>query len=147
MATTTSQDVEQGPTQPLLGNDQDAGFNVDHWSRRVARIVYTSFSHLGASLLFGLVTSVCLKAFGHAIALALMILFIGFLVLAYYGFVNMNWASLGTVVGRNINVRRDGNVSLKDVSDAFTNIFTWTISWGMISVVGFAVGFYIGWLL
>ncbi len=120
------------PLRHAASLEADSSFDTDHWTRRAARVTYAAVCHFGATLLFGLVTAVCLKVlglmgdtsmgigtgreshqsshetafasisfpahplgvqwFGHAMALALILLFVGFLVLAYYGYVNLNWA-------------------------------------------------------
>mmetsp|Transcript_31797 Transcript_31797/g.70620 ORF Transcript_31797/g.70620 Transcript_31797/m.70620 type:complete len:150 (+) Transcript_31797:110-559(+) len=144
-----TQDLEN-QTQPLLPNSTETK-DVEHWTKRTARSLYASITHVGASLLFGLVTAICLKSVGQTLAIALVLLFIGFQVLAYYGFVNFKWSSVVSNVGsglsRTMDINNDGRVDLQDVRLACTSFWKWVISWGVLSVAGFALGFYLGWKL
>lgn len=55
----------QGDVETPLLLSNSAEVEPEHASRRAARAAYTAICHFGASLLFGLVTAVCMKVRGR----------------------------------------------------------------------------------
>lgn len=58
--------------------------------------------------LLGLLASVALKLFGPPIATAVVLVFVLVLVLAWYGFVPLNWRAVTTAFLRGLDADGDG---------------------------------------
>ncbi|KAF5839989.1 hypothetical protein DUNSADRAFT_18149, partial [Dunaliella salina] len=96
-----------------------------------------------------------LKTLGTSIAIAVLLIFVAINVLAYYGYVNVNWQSLGknvsqtvrTQLNSQLNINTDRGVELQDVGGACKRIGVWVLSFGLPSVLSFSVGFWLGWFV
>lgn len=145
-------DPEVGTTGVPLLQDSSAPTRPDvyvrePWHQQAARATYNFLTHIGSCILFGILTAMGLKVFGQAIAMALVLLFIAFQVLAYYGYVSMNWAGVRSAVYRRMDLNQDGNVTMADCYTLCERTFKAVMGWGVPSVGGFLLGFWLGWKL
>jgi uncharacterized membrane protein (Fun14 family) len=134
-----TQDVEQ-QQQPLL---EPSGAGRDTL-RRVSTQAYAWLSHVATCTLLGLLSAVALKLFGPPIATAVFLLFVLVLVLAWYGFVPLNWRTVTTAFLRQLDLDRDGRLGVSDVRSLFTGLYKFVFGFGLSSVGGFALGFWLG---
>mmetsp|Transcript_9821 Transcript_9821/g.24487 ORF Transcript_9821/g.24487 Transcript_9821/m.24487 type:complete len:157 (-) Transcript_9821:265-735(-) len=152
-------DPEAGTTEPLLAQQPAVGTSTGpnpvvvvseappqepSWLR-LLRKAHSQISNVGTSMLLGLGTAFALKTIGQSVAIALVLLFIGLQVLAYYGFVNFNWRSVGGAVVRQLDLNADGRVDIHDCSIVCKRVVTWSLAWGIPAVLGFMLGFWLGW--
>ncbi|KAL6756994.1 hypothetical protein V8C86DRAFT_2633927 [Haematococcus lacustris] len=142
-------------TQPLLPQPDGPAslpgvvLEGEHWSKAYARQAYAALTNLATSLFCGVVAGFGLKTIGQSVAIALVLLFIGIQILAYYGYVDFKWRmaarQVGGVVVGQLDVNKDGRVDLQDVTHAVQRFAYWALSWGVPSVLGFTLGFWFGW--
>mmetsp|Transcript_3110 Transcript_3110/g.8217 ORF Transcript_3110/g.8217 Transcript_3110/m.8217 type:complete len:145 (+) Transcript_3110:131-565(+) len=140
-------DAEQGDIPLLQSNNEQE--QQEHWTKSSARKLYGSLSHCALGAFLGLLTAIGLKTIGTSIAIAVLLIFVAINVLAYYGYVNVNWRSLGKNVSQTVRARLDLNtdrgIELQDVGGACKRIGVWCLSFGLPSVLSFSVGFWLGW--
>lgn len=67
------------------------------------------------------------QSIGQTIAMAVVLLFVAFQILAYYGYVNVNWNQLGSSIGRTMDLTTEsGRFDVKRVK---------TTVWGLITKI------------
>ncbi|KAF8068249.1 hypothetical protein HT031_001936 [Scenedesmus sp. PABB004] len=139
MAAPGQQDLEAA-AQPLL----EPSAPRRDWKRSVATSAYAWLSHTATCVLLGLLSAVALKLFGPPIASAVVLLSVAVLILAYYGYVNLNWKSVTTAFLWGLDADNDGRVALSDFKIWFGRLYRFFVSFGLSSVGGFLLGFWMG---
>ena len=77
--------------------------------------------------------------FGPPIATAAVLLSIVVLVLAYYGYVNLNWRTVTTAFTWGLDVNRDGHVGLSDAKAVAGRVYSFVIGFVSLFLCVFVV--------
>lgn len=94
--------------------------------------------------MLGLLAAVALKLFGPPIATAVVLVFILVLVLAWYGLVPLNWGFVTKAVLRRLDADQDGWFGIHDCRRCILHIYQFVFGFGLSSVGGFILGFWLG---
>lgn len=123
--------------------DWDDNPELNGYATHLTDLAWPLLQNLGFSGAVGLVCAIAFKAVGRVVAIGLGTTFAVVQLLAYGGFITVEWSKIHEDILRMCDVDRDGNFGASDLHDVIGSSLA-MLSQGLPSLSGFCLGFGFG---
>lgn len=140
-------EAQASPNRRHNKNQRSYGWShdpeVNQYATNLTDLAWPLLQNLGFSGLVGIVCAVAFKAIGRAVAIGLGTTFAVVQLLAYGGFLTVQWSKIHEDILRICDVNGDGQFGATDMHSAIDSLLA-MLSQGLPSVSGFCLGFGLG---